>query len=109
MSQADRASAAHLNRSWVSLFEGGHTPNASLGKVLAMLNVLAITIRLTYTVSDSDPTSASVERDPQTQPVPTSPRTGCRHREHRHRKQGGPRFVHPGRGDPTRVGASSRM
>ncbi|WP_152428041.1 helix-turn-helix domain-containing protein [Dietzia sp. UCD-THP] len=54
MSQADLAAAAHLTRSWVSLFEGGHTPNASLGKVLAMLDVLGVTIHLTYDVPDPE-------------------------------------------------------
>lgn len=55
MNQADLAAAARLNRSWVSLFESGRTPNASLSKVLAMMDVLGITIRLSYTVPDSDP------------------------------------------------------
>lgn len=54
MSQADLASAAHLTRSWVSLFESGHSQNASLTKVLAMLDVLGVSVRLTYAVPDSD-------------------------------------------------------
>lgn len=64
MSQADLASAAHLNRSWVSLFEGGHTPNASLSKVLAMLDVLGITVRLSYSVPDSEPDVHQADRRP---------------------------------------------
>lgn len=55
MSQADLAAAAHLSRPWVSLFESGRAPNASLSKVLAMMDVLGVAIRLTYTVPDSDP------------------------------------------------------
>lgn len=69
MSQADLAAAAHLNRSWVSLFEGGHTPNASLGKVLAMLDVLGVTIRLTYAVPDPESNAQEVGR-----PTTSAPR-----------------------------------
>ncbi|MEV8222292.1 helix-turn-helix transcriptional regulator [Dietzia maris] len=65
MSQADLAAAAHLNRSWVSLFESGHTPNASLSKVLAMMDVLGITIRLSYTVPDSIPHVLESARRPR--------------------------------------------
>lgn len=54
ISQADLATAAHLTRPWVSLFESGRNPNASLAKVLAMMDVLGITIRLTYPVPDPD-------------------------------------------------------
>lgn len=66
MSQADLATAAHLTRPWVSLFESGRTPNASLAKVLAMMDVLGITIRLTYPVPDPD--------SPPSTPARNSPR-----------------------------------
>ncbi|MBB1029599.1 helix-turn-helix domain-containing protein [Dietzia sp. SLG310A2-38A2] len=82
MSQADLAAAAHLNRSWVSLFEGGHTPNASLSKVLAMLDVLDVTIRLTYTVPDPDSSANEVGR--LTKPAPrtvSTPRDDPDHSE----------------------------
>jgi transcriptional regulator with XRE-family HTH domain len=68
MSQADLAAAAHLNRSWVSLFESGHTSNASLSKVLAMMDVLGITIRLSYTVPDSMPLVLDSARRPRRSP-----------------------------------------
>ncbi|GAA1699228.1 helix-turn-helix transcriptional regulator [Dietzia cercidiphylli] len=64
MSQADLAAAAHLTRSWVSLFESGRAPNASLSKVLAMMDVLGVTIRLAYPVPDSDTPSAESARHP---------------------------------------------
>lgn len=57
MSQAELAEAANLNRSWVSLFESGRTPNASLSKVLAMLDALGMTVRVTYPVSDGEQTA----------------------------------------------------
>ena len=62
MSQADLAAAAHLSRPWVSLFESGRAPNASLSKVLAMMDVLGVAIRLTYTVPDSDPPASESAR-----------------------------------------------
>lgn len=68
MSQAQLAEAAHLNRSWVSLFESGHTPNASLGKVLAMLSALDITMRLTYPIPD--PEEPATESDQTITPPP---------------------------------------
>lgn len=64
MSQADLAAAAHLTRSWVSLFESGRAPNASLSKVLAMMDVLDVTIRLAYPVPDSDTPPAGSARHP---------------------------------------------
>lgn len=79
MSQADLASAAHLNRSWVSLFESGHSPNASLSKVLAMTNALGITIRLTYTVPDAD--TPVIERAPHPRHSPTAVETPHDHTE----------------------------
>lgn len=68
MSQIELAAAANLNRSWVSLFESGRTPNASLSKVLAMMDVLGITIRLSYTVPDSDPLEPDTGRRPRRSP-----------------------------------------
>ncbi|MGF0224940.1 helix-turn-helix domain-containing protein [Dietzia natronolimnaea] len=65
MSQADLAAAAHLTRSWVSLFESGRAPNASLSKVLAMMDVLDVTIRLAYPVPDSDTPPAESARHPR--------------------------------------------
>lgn len=66
MSQADLAKAAHLTRPWVSLFESRRAPNASLTKVLAMMDVLGITIRLTYPVPDPDsPPSEPARRSPR--------------------------------------------
>lgn len=57
MSQADLTSAAHLNRSWVSLSDAGHNPNASLSTMLAMLHVHGISVRLTYSIPESDPSA----------------------------------------------------
>lgn len=83
MSQSELAEAAHLNRSWVSLFEGGHTPGASLNKVLAMLDALGITLRLKYTVPDpsaehapprSEPPAGS-PHDTADDTAPTTPHT----------------------------------
>lgn len=68
MSQTDLAAAANLNRSWVSLFESGHTPNASMSKVLAMMDVLGMTIRLSYPVPDPEPLEPVTARRPRRSP-----------------------------------------
>jgi len=68
MSQTDLAAAANLNRSWVSLFESGRTPNASLSKVLAMMDALGVTLRLSYTVPDSDALELDAAHRPQRSP-----------------------------------------
>ena len=74
MSQAELAEAAHLNRSWVSLFESGRTPNASLTKVLAMLDALGMTVRVTYPVPDGEQTA-----DNPPLHAPPAPEPGQRH------------------------------
>lgn len=68
MSQIDLAAAANLSRSWVSLFESGHTPNASVSKVLAMMDVLGMTIRLSYPVPDPEPLEPDTARRPRRSP-----------------------------------------
>ena len=74
MSQAQLAEAAHLNRSWVSLFESGRTPNASLSKVLAMFSVLNITMRLTYPIPDPQEPAAGSEPATTSEPAAETPR-----------------------------------
>lgn len=68
MSQAELAAAAGLTRPWVSLFESGRTPNASLSKVLAMMDVLGMTVRLSYPVPDPEPVVANTARHPRHTP-----------------------------------------
>lgn len=50
MTQADLAKATGLTRPWISQFEHGRAPRASLDRILAMLRALEIETTLTYAV-----------------------------------------------------------
>lgn len=61
MTQAELAAATGLTRSWISQFEHGRAPRASLDRILVMLRALDIRTTLTYPVPPLTPTSKRVK------------------------------------------------
>lgn len=55
ITQGDLAERIGVSRPWISQFESGHTPNAGIDRVLAMINVLGIRLTATGPQGSIDP------------------------------------------------------